>query len=67
TPILSNELSERKQVDSKEFPITSDISIHEDRVHIVTLGEQTTTILIQSKDFANTLKTLFKLAFRSLK
>lgn len=66
-PIASNELTERKQVDKKEFPITADISIHEDRVHIVTLGEQTTTILIQSKDFANTLKTLFKLAFRSIK
>lgn len=67
TPIPSNELSERKQVDNKEFPITADISIHEDRVHIVTLGEQVTTMLIQSKDVANTLKTLFKLAFRSLK
>lgn len=66
TPIPSNELTERKMVDKKDFPITADISIHEDRVHIVTLGEQTTTILIQSKDFANTLKTLFKLAFRSI-
>ncbi|HEY9585268.1 MAG TPA: helix-turn-helix domain-containing protein [Candidatus Paceibacterota bacterium] len=66
TTIPSNELTERKMVDKKEFPITADISIHEDRVHIVTLGEQTTTILIQSKDFANTLKTLFKLAFRSI-
>ena len=66
-PIPSNELTERRRVDDKEFPITADISIHEDRVHIVTLGEQATTMLIQSKDFANTLKTLFKLAFRSLK
>ena len=66
TPISSNESTERKRVDSKEFPITADISIHEDRVHIVTLGEQVTSILIQSKDVANTLKTLFRLAFRSL-
>lgn len=66
-PIPSNDLTDRRMVDKKEFPITADISIHEDRVHIVTLGEQTTTILIQSKDFANTLKTLFNLAFRSLK
>ena len=66
SPIPSNELTERKMVDNKEFPITADISVHEDRVHIVTLGEQTTTILIQSRDFANTLKTLFKLAFRSI-
>lgn len=64
--IPSNELSERRQVNGTEFPITADISIHEDRVHIVTLGEQVTTILIQSKDVANTLKTIFKLAFRSI-
>jgi sugar-specific transcriptional regulator TrmB len=48
----------RKKIDSKKFPITSDISIIEDRIIITTLGEKISSFVIKSKDIANTLKSL---------
>jgi hypothetical protein len=62
----SNALSERKRLDQSEYPIFSDISIYRDRVQFVTLGKNVSSILIQSRDVADTLKTLFKLAFEKL-
>lgn len=60
---LSNDdLSDRTRVDSKEFPIKCDMSVYEDRIEIVTLGKRVSSIFIQSRDVADTLKTLIKLA-----
>ena len=62
----SNELSERKSIDHEKHPILCDISIYEDKVQIVTLGKKISSILIQSRDVADTMKTLFQLAFDPL-
>ena len=62
----SNELSERKQLDHTQNPVLCDISIYEDKVQIITLGKKISAILIQSSDVANTMKTLFQLAFDKL-
>lgn len=62
----SNEMTERKRVDAGKYPILCDISIYEDRVQLITLGNKVSSIFIQSKDVADTLKSLFKLAFEKL-
>ena len=46
------------RIDEKEFPITTDIAIINDTVVISTLGEQVSSILIKSKDVAETLASL---------
>lgn len=58
----SDNLSNRSRVDSVEFPIKCDMSVYEDRIEIVTLGKRVSSIFIQSRDVADTLKTLIKLA-----
>ncbi|MEK7118628.1 MAG: helix-turn-helix domain-containing protein [Patescibacteria group bacterium] len=67
TILPSNELTERKKVDKDKYPVTCDMSIYEDRVQIVTLGKSVSTIYIKSRDVAETLKSLFRLAFENLK
>lgn len=67
TTLPSNELTERKKVEKNEYPITCDMSIYKDRVQIITLGKSVSTIHIKSKDVADTLKSLFRLAFENLK
>lgn len=57
---------DRFHVDEQEYPISADISIFNDRVRIHTLGETLSTINIRSKDLADTLRTLFKLAIKGL-
>lgn len=61
--LASNEMTERRKVDGDEFPIRCDISIYEDRVQFVSLGKKVSSIFIQSRDVADTLKSLFRLAF----
>lgn len=59
----TNELSERIKIDGEKYPLSCDISIYGDKVQIITMGKSISTIFIQSKDVADTLKSLFKLAF----
>jgi len=49
-----------RHLDSTTFPITCDIGIIDDRVVISTLGDKISSILIKSKDVANTLSSLIK-------
>jgi sugar-specific transcriptional regulator TrmB len=63
----SNEITERKKLDGERYPIRCDVSVYGDRVQFVTLGKKVSSIFIQSRDVADTMKTLFKLAFESLK
>ena len=58
---------ERYKVDEKEYPFTCDIGIHGDTVRITQLGKRTSAVLIKDKDIANTLKSLFKLAWERVK
>lgn len=56
----------RYRIDPKEFPISSDIAVYGDKVRIYILGEKLGTVYIKSKDVADTLRSLFKLAFKGL-
>jgi len=57
----------RRHVDSKKYPVSAEISIYKDRVRMHSLGDTVNTILIHNKDIAETLQTLFRLAFDNLK
>ncbi len=63
----SDELAERIKVDEKKYPFFADISIYKDKVRISVLGKELSGIYIKSKDFAETFKSLFNLAFDNLK
>jgi sugar-specific transcriptional regulator TrmB len=56
---------DRIRIDSKEYPVKADISVHGDGVQIHILGDKLGSIYIKSRDVAETLKTLFKLAFKN--
>lgn len=58
----SNEMAARLRLDPKQHTILSEIGIYGDRIHIHTLSQNLSAIYIKSKDVAETLKTLFKLA-----
>lgn len=63
----SDDLAERVKVDEKKYPFFSDISIYKDKVRISILGKELSAIYVESKDFAETLKSIFNLAFDNLK
>lgn len=65
--LQSDDLTDRTRVDSAMFPIKCDMSVYEDRIEIVTLGKRVSSIFIQSRDVADTLKTLIKLAKKGAK
>lgn len=67
TILPSNQMTERKKIDATQYPVLCDVSIYEDRVQFVTLGKKISSIFIQSKDVAETLKSLFRLAFENIK
>lgn len=56
----------RVKVDEKSHPIKVDLGIYKDRVRIHTLGKNLSAIFIRSQDLADTLRTLFDLAFECM-
>ena len=65
--IPSDDTGERIRVDETIYPFSCDISIHGDRVRIAILDKKLSGIFIKSKEFADTLKSLFLLAFNANK
>ncbi len=63
----SDELAERYRIDEKKYPISCDFSIYRDKVKINTLGRSIASITIQSQDVAESLRSLFLLAFEKAK
>ena len=63
----SDEMAERMRIDGKKYPISCDVSIYKDKIRINTLGKKFSGIFIKSQDVANTLRSLFNLAFDSIK
>ena len=55
------------RIDSKEYPLSCDISVFEDEVRIHMLGKTTHGILIKNPEFAETLVSLIKLAMKNSK
>jgi sugar-specific transcriptional regulator TrmB len=62
----SDELAERIKVDEKKYPFSADITIYKNKVRISILGKELSGIYIESKGLAETLKSLFNLAFDNL-
>ncbi len=63
----SDNMGQRIRIDGKKYPISCDISIYKDRVRINTLGKSLSGIYILSQDLADTLRSLFDIAFDQLK
>jgi sugar-specific transcriptional regulator TrmB len=63
----SDENSSRLRLDPSKHNILCEIGIYSDRIHIHTLSQNLSAIYIKSKDVAETLKTLFKLAAQGAK
>lgn len=57
----SDKNANRLQIDARKYPITCDIAVYKDTVRVTTLGESVSSILIRSKDLAETLTSLFRL------
>ena len=58
--LVSDDMAERSKLDHEKYPITADIGVFNDKVRISILGKHLSGVFIQSKDFADTLKSLIK-------
>jgi len=58
-----SENSVRVKIDGNKYPIKCDISIYKDMVRINTLSKSLSSLIIKSQDIADTLKSIFKVAF----
>lgn len=56
-------LGNRLRIDENKFPISCDITIFGNMVRVATLKSSVGGIMIYNKDFADTMKSLFELAF----
>lgn len=65
--ILSDDMSDRVKLDADKYPVHCDIAIYGDKVRIATLSTNFSALFIKSKDIAETLKSLFRLAFDQAK
>ncbi len=54
---------DRKRIDPEKYPIKAEINIYGESVRIHIFGKHAGTIFIKSVDVAETLRSLFKLAF----
>lgn len=63
----TDQFSERIRIDAKEYPVNCDITVYKDGVFMTIFGKRVSGIGIRSKEVADTLRTLFKIAFKSLK
>lgn len=66
-PILASkdEFAERHYAAHDEFPITSDITIYGDRVAIASLRGKLVGVIIESREIAQTLRSIFYLAWEA--
>jgi len=58
---------DRIKIDGEKYPISCDVAIYKDKIRIATLGKKISSIFIQSKDIAETLTSIFNLAYDSIK
>lgn len=62
-----SEKSVRERItDTKKYPLSCDITIYGDKIRMYTGGDKIFALIIKSKEIAETLKTLHKLAFERL-
>jgi sugar-specific transcriptional regulator TrmB len=65
--IPSDATGERIKIDGEKYPISCDIAMYKDRVRINILGEKLSGVFIRSKNFAETMQSIFRLAFENIK
>ena len=63
----SDEMGDRIKIDGSKYPISCDVAIYKDKVRISVLGKGVSSIFIRSKDVADTLRSIFNIAFDKLK
>ncbi|MFA6476377.1 MAG: helix-turn-helix domain-containing protein [Candidatus Paceibacterota bacterium] len=63
----SDNTSERIKIEQDKYPLSCDIAIYKNKVKINILGKKIGAISITNKDFADTMRSLFSLAFDKLK
>lgn len=63
----TDQFSERVRIDEKENKVNCDITVYKDGVFMTIFGKRVSGIGIRSKEVADTLRSLFKIAFKSLK
>jgi len=56
---------ERRRVPKEKFPLNCDIAIYDDYVRIASLGKRLVGIVIEDKEIANSLRSIFKLAWEA--
>lgn len=59
------ENGERRRVPSDRFPITCDIAIFGNKVRIASLGKKLVGVIIEDKDIADTLRSIFQLGWEA--
>lgn len=65
--VISDETGERVKVDENKYPFSCDVYIYKDRIRIGILGKHVSGVFIKSQSLADTLRSLFKIAFDSYK
>lgn len=60
-----SKFSTRKKIPQSKFPITCDIAIFGNKVRIASLGDKLSGLIIEDKNIAKTLKSIFNLAWES--
>lgn len=60
-------LRETKFIDEKKYPLNAGIDIYDDYVAIYTFKGKVMGVIIENKDIAETLKTIFKLSWDNFK
>lgn len=64
--LASDTMGERVRIDEKKYPITCDIAIYKDKIRMNTMGKSFSGIFIKSRDIADTLRSIFNLAYDQL-
>lgn len=62
-----DELRETILVPKEKFPITSEINIYQNKVAIMSLGEEKVAVVMESKQVADTQRAIFNLLWENLK
>ncbi|MEK7642224.1 MAG: helix-turn-helix domain-containing protein [Patescibacteria group bacterium] len=65
--IPSDDTGERLKIDESKYPITCDIGIYKDKIRISVLDKRLSSVFIQSKDVADTLRSIFNALFDNIK
>ncbi len=65
--LVNVENAELVRLDSKDFPITCDIAFYEDKIRIASFKNRMIGIVIEDKEVAQSLRSVFELAWKWVK